>query len=92
MTIWRDECTVKVVGHEGKGGQHVGSAPAGVRVLHEPTGLVAECGYERSQLKNREVAFSMIEWGLVAMKLPLKREGPRNGKDIADEIWALGEK
>jgi protein subunit release factor A len=78
MATWRDDCLVSVVNQAGKGGQHVGAAPTGVRVLHEPTGLVAECGYERSQLKNREVAFSMIEWGLVAMKLPLKREELRS--------------
>ena len=78
MSTFRDECIVKVVGHDGKGGQHVGSAPVEVRVLHEPTGLVAECGYESSQFKNREIAFGMIEWGLVAMRLPLKGEELRS--------------
>jgi protein subunit release factor A len=77
MSTFRDDCLVSVVNQAGKGGQHVGSAPTGVRVLHEPTGLVAECCYERSRLKNQDVAFTMIEWGLVAMKLPLKREEPR---------------
>lgn len=46
------------------GGQHVGVIPRGVRVTHLPTGLTASCATERSQLKNRDVAISMIEWGL----------------------------
>jgi len=35
-----------------------------VRVTHVPTGLVAVCENERSQLKNKKIALSMIEWGL----------------------------
>lgn len=67
---WRDECVVTVVNNASLGGQHVGGTNWPVRVVHEPTGLIAECGYERSSYKNREVAMSMIEWGLVAMNLP----------------------
>ncbi len=47
-----------------KGGQHVGVPHFIIKVRHKPTGLVAMCSSERSQLKNRNVAISMIEWGL----------------------------
>lgn len=47
-----------------KGGQQVGNVPRGVRVTHLPTGLIACCESQRSQLANRTVAMSMIEWGL----------------------------
>jgi len=47
-----------------QGGQHVGIISYGIQVIHEPTGLQAIVNTERSQLKNRNVAKSMIEWGL----------------------------
>lgn len=50
-----------------KGGQHVGVTTAIVRVTHIPTGLVAQCGCERSQMRNRTVALSMLEWGLAEL-------------------------
>ena len=47
------------------GGQHVGLISRGVKVTHIPTGLTASCDTERSQIKNRDVAISRLEWGLV---------------------------
>lgn len=67
---WWNECVVMAVRPQNEGGQHVGAVNYPVRVTHEPTGLVAECGYQRSQHKNKETAMSMIEWGLVALKYP----------------------
>ena len=40
-----------------------------VRITHIPTDTVAECGFERSQFKNKQVAMAMIEMALVEMKL-----------------------
>lgn len=54
---------------ERPGGQHAGSPPMFVRVTHIPTDTVAECGFERSQFKNKQVAISMIEMALVEMGL-----------------------
>ena len=46
------------------GGQHTGMMCCGVKVTHAPTGLSATCAAERSQLKNRDVCFAMLEYGL----------------------------
>ena len=46
------------------GGQHVGLISRGVIVTHIPTGLTASCNSERSQMRNKDVAIAMIEWGL----------------------------
>lgn len=50
-----------------KGGQTVGIVETGIRVTHTPTGLVASCGTERSQLRNKRIAMAMIEYGLAEM-------------------------
>ena len=47
------------------GGQVVGIMSAGVRVTHVPTDMEATCTCERSQSKNKKVAISMLEWGLM---------------------------
>lgn len=47
-----------------RGGQHVGIVRFDVRLTHLPTGITITVGTERSQLKNRKLALSMLEWGL----------------------------
>lgn len=47
-----------------RGGQHVGILVTEVRVTHIASGLMAQCGTFRSIHKNKEVAMSMIEWGI----------------------------
>ncbi|HET9616294.1 MAG TPA: peptide chain release factor 2 [Pseudolabrys sp.] len=82
IEINESDVRMEVMRSGGAGGQHVNKTESAVRLIHEPTGVVVKCQQDRSQHRNRAMAWDMLRAKLFEIEVK-KREAKAEADQAA---------
>ncbi len=86
IEIKEDDLKIDVYHSSGAGGQSVNTSNSAVRITHLPSKIVVTCQNERSQLKNKEQALSILKNKLYMLELERQKAQESALKDVSQSI------
>lgn len=85
VEIKPEDLKIEVCRASGAGGQHVNRTESAVKMIHLPTGLEVYCQDDRSQIKNRETAMTILR-----ARVKNKLEGDEKAKIDSNRKAQIG--